>query len=76
MSGIWKLVTNINMSQYDNNRAYMERKKLTNFFINVPEETKRNFKIICAALDTDMSSVVRPLVDKFIKKNSKYLGNE
>lgn len=55
---------------YKNVKAYKERNKISNFYINVPEDTKRKFKMIVAALDTDMSSVIIPYVENFIKKNS------
>lgn len=61
------------MSRYLNNKAYKERNKISNLYINLPEDVKKNFKVICAVLDTDMSSVIRPHIDKFIKKNANLI---
>jgi len=61
------------MSKYLNNKAYKERNKISNLYINLPEDVKKNFKVICAVLDTDMSSVIRPHIDKFIKKNANLI---
>lgn len=70
-----RLGINTNMTQYEINRAYKKRNKINNLFINVPEAVKRDFKTICSAMGTDMSSVVRPFIDSFIKKHSKHLGS-
>lgn len=45
----------------------MKKKTL---IVNLPSELHKQFKILAASKDTDMTSVINDLVKKWIKKNS------